>query len=136
MIRQLICEDKAQYLSLINSANVEMTDDEFKLIYDRIRFTSKIYVYIENNIILGCATVLFEQKFINNNAIYAHIEDVLVKLEHRGKGIGKKMISYIVDICEIYNVKKIILNCGEIMESFYAANGFVKSEISMSLNFT
>lgn len=134
MIRLLNYDDKVRYLSLLKTfrdVNTDMTDIEFRNIYDKINCNSKIFVIEINKIIIGTVTVLFEQKFINNNALYAHIEDVVILPVERGKGIGKMLIDYVIQICKDYSVKKIVLNCSEELQNFYSKNDFINDGICM-----
>ena len=137
MFRLLTYNDKQEYLSLVNTFRpvATMTDLEFKNIFDKIMINSEIYVYDDDDGIMATCTVLFEQKFIHNNAIYAHIEDVIVNPSIQGKGIGKLLINHIIQVCKNKSVKKIVLNCDEQLESFYGKNNFIKIGSSMAIKY-
>ena len=138
MIRLLRHVDKEQYLSLLSTfrpVTIDMSDVEFKTIFDLIDCHSKIYICEISDLIVGTITILFEQKFINNNALYAHIEDVVVLPEYKGHGIGKMLVEYVVKVCKDYNVKKIVLNCDENLRNFYGKNNFIVDGISMIIKY-
>ena len=49
-----------------------------------------IHVAIDDNKIVGSTTLLIEQKFIHEGGLVGHIEDVVVRKNYEGKGIGIK----------------------------------------------
>ena len=50
--------------------------------------------------IVGSTTLLIEQKFIHMGGIVGHIEDVVVKKEFWGQGIGMKLVLSLLDIAK------------------------------------
>jgi GNAT superfamily N-acetyltransferase len=82
--------------------------------------------------IIGSITVLIEQKYINNFAKYAHIEDVFVDKEFRHMKIGSELIKEALKYCKDINVFKASLNCSDTLEKFYSMNNFEKRQINMS----
>ncbi len=86
-------------------------------------------------IVRGTASLILERKLIHGGAICGHIEDVVVDPRHRGKGIGQQLIEKIIEDCE--NNKecyKVILDCEEELESFYAKSQMNKVAICMRIN--
>jgi glucosamine-phosphate N-acetyltransferase len=64
-----------------------------KEILDNLPPNIKIYVYCdEHDNVMGTTTLLIEQKFIHNGGKVGHIEDVGVRKEFQGLGIGTKLI--------------------------------------------
>ena len=51
-----------------------------------------IHVAIDDNKIVGSTTLLIEQKFIHEGGLVGHIEDVVVRKDYEGKGVGMKLI--------------------------------------------
>ena len=49
-----------------------------------------IHVALDGNKIVGSTTLLIEQKFIHNGGRVGHIEDVVVRKDYEGRGIGMK----------------------------------------------
>jgi glucosamine-phosphate N-acetyltransferase len=88
----------------------------------------------QNSQIIGCATLLIEQKFIHNGGKAGHIEDVVTRKGYEGKGIGKEIIKELIKIAEDSGCYKIILDCDEKLIMFYEKNGFKKHSIMMRLN--
>ena len=48
--------------------------------------------------IVGSTTLLIEQKFIHEGGFVGHIEDVVVKKEFEGQGIGMKLVLSLLDV--------------------------------------
>jgi GNAT superfamily N-acetyltransferase len=95
--------DFQHYLELMNQfrpVETDMTFEKFCEIYDKIFTYGEIYVARDDNKIIGSITVIYEQKFINHGAIYAHIEDVVVDTDYQNTGskkglkIGCRLIDY------------------------------------------
>lgn len=76
--------------------------------------------------IVGCITLLTEQKLIHSGKCVGHIEDVVVDEKHRNKGIGAQMIRHCIDICKQSNCYKIILDCNIKNIIFYEKMEFIK----------
>ena len=74
--------------------------------------------------IVGSTTLLIEQKFIHEGGIVGHIEDVVVKKEFEGQGIGMKLVLSLLDIAKKRECYKTILNCEDSLKSFYEKVGF------------
>jgi glucosamine-phosphate N-acetyltransferase len=74
--------------------------------------------------IVGSTTLLIEQKFIHKGGIVGHIEDVVVKKEFEGQGIGMKLVLSLLDIAKKRQCYKTILNCEDSLIPFYEKIGF------------
>lgn len=84
-----------------------------------------IYVLEDNNKLYASGTIIFEKKFIHNFSIYAHIEDIIVKKEYQGKGLGKILLEKLIKICKKKKVFKILLDCETKLIPFYEKCGFI-----------
>lgn len=96
---------------------------------------NKIYCMKVNNNIVGFGTIIIEQKITHNLGFVGHIEDIIISKEYTGKGYGKKLINFLVNIAKKYECYKVILNCSEDNILFYEKCGFNKKNIEMSLYF-
>ena len=83
-----------------------------------------IYVAEIDGKIVGSTTLLIEQKFIHKGGIVGHIEDVVVKKEFEGQGIGMKLVLSLLDIAKKRQCYKTILNCEDTLIPFYEKIGF------------
>lgn len=90
-----------------------------------------IYVAVENSEIIGSASILIEQKFIHNGGKVGHIEDVVVRKEFQGKGIGQKIVRALLDYAENQGCYKTILDCTDDLMKFYENIGFKRHSNSM-----
>ena len=59
--------------------------------------SQKIQVAIDDRKIVGCITLLIEQKFIHDGGLVGHIEDVVVRKDYEGKGIGMKLVTSMLE---------------------------------------
>jgi glucosamine-phosphate N-acetyltransferase len=90
-----------------------------------------IYVAEENSKIIGSASILIEQKFIHDGGKVGHIEDVAVRKEYQGKGVGKKIVVALLKYAEKQGCYKTILDCTDELIPFYENIGFKRHSNSM-----
>ena len=83
-----------------------------------------IHVAIDDNKIVGSTTLLVEQKFIHEGGLVGHIEDVVVRKNYEGKGIGIKLVRSLLDCAKEKNCYKTILDCKDDVKPFYEKIGF------------
>ena len=134
-IRELKKEDRIEYIELINSfrpLDISISEEIFNKIYDEIFKTDIIFICEIDDIIVGTAKLLIEQKYIHNLSKYGRIEDVIIKDTHRNKGIGSQMIKYILDHCKKYKFFKVSLTCSSNIIKFYEKNNFEVYQFNMS----
>lgn len=80
----------------------------------------------ETEKIVASGTLLIQQKIIHNMGKVAHIEDVVVDSNLRGKELGKELIRHLQDIAIGQSVYKTTLYCFEKNAEFYEKCGFEK----------
>jgi glucosamine-phosphate N-acetyltransferase len=85
--------------------------------------------------IVGSGTLIIEKKFIHNMASVGHIEDIVIDKKCRGKGYGKLMMNYLIDIAKQKGCYKIILDCVDHNVKFYEKMGFTKKANQMAIYF-
>ena len=83
-----------------------------------------IHVAEMNGMIVGSTTLLIEQKFIHKGGLVGHIEDVVVKKEFEGQGIGMRLVKSLLDVAKQKKCYKTILNCKDDLRPFYIKMGF------------
>ncbi|XP_032662627.1 probable glucosamine 6-phosphate N-acetyltransferase isoform X2 [Odontomachus brunneus] len=74
--------------------------------------------------IIGCATLLVEQKFIHNCGLRGRLEDVVVDNNYRGKSLGKLVVTIIVQLSRYFHCYKLSLDCTDRLVPFYENIGF------------
>jgi glucosamine-phosphate N-acetyltransferase len=90
------------------------------------------FVGIDNNKIVSTATIIMEKK-LRYQRLCCHIEDVAVSKNSRGKGYGKIIVNYCVDVAKSNNCYKIKLNCNKNLVGFYESFGFKTDSSGMVL---
>jgi len=95
-----------------------------KEILKKIKQNHIIHVAIDDNKIIGSTTLFIEQKFIHDGGLVGHIEDVVVRKEYEGKGIGIKLVMSLLECAKEKNCYKTILDCKDDVKQFYERIGF------------
>jgi glucosamine-phosphate N-acetyltransferase len=90
-----------------------------------------IHVAIDNKKIVGSTTLLIEQKFIHDGGLVGHIEDVVVRKDYEGKGIGIKLVTSMLERAKEKNCYKTILDCKDDVKQFYERIGFKRESNGM-----
>lgn len=135
-LRKLNKNDYDQYLLLINDfKKTYFSKIIFEELLDIINANSTIWVIEEDGKLIGTGTLLYEYKFIRDISKCAHIEDVCINKDYRGKNYGTLLIDHLITEAQNNNCYKIILDCNSDLEKFYAKSGLIKSGIQMSLYF-
>lgn len=104
---------------------------EAKEIYRSLPINIEIYIAKDSNKTIASGTLLIEQKFIHNGGKVAHIEDIIVHPDYRGRGIGKLLIEHLLFEADKKNCYKTILDCDESVSGFYEKFSFKKSSLQM-----
>jgi glucosamine-phosphate N-acetyltransferase len=121
-----------QLISQFRPIGIEIDYEIFNNIYDKIFTNSEIYVAVFDNKLIGSITVIYEQKFIHNLSIYAHIEDVIVDENYRHMKIGSKLLDYVKKIAKEKKCFKLSLVCNDMVKPFYLNNNFEERGLNMS----
>ena len=110
--------------SLRQASNIDKKTAE--KIFDKINSNPDhiIAVAIIEGKIVGSTTLLIETKFIHNGGRVGHIEDVVVDKEYQRKGIGEKIVMYLLRYAKDQGCYKTILDCGDEVKPFYEKLGF------------
>ncbi len=111
----------------------DIDEKKAKQILKRIRSVPnhKIYVAISDSKVVGAATIFIEPKFIHRGGYVGHIEDVVVRKEYQGKGIGEKLVRKLLEYAQNCGCYKTILDCKDEVKPFYARLGFKHFSNSM-----
>lgn len=84
--------------------------------------------------IVGTATILFELKLIYDGAMAGHIEDVAVRPEYQGRGVGGKIVRYLLDAARKRGCYKTVLHCEDSLVRYYTGLGFERASNGMRYN--
>ena len=114
------------------------TLDNYSLFYHsyyRIKENqSKIYVVKDKDKIVGCCMLHLQYKFIRNGSKAGFIEEVIVDSQNRKKGIGEKLIKFVIEEAKRLGCYKITLSCFDELVSFYTKCGFFRENNTMRYN--
>ena len=83
-----------------------------------------IHVATDGEKIVGATTLLIEKKFIHDGGLVGHIEDVVVRKDYEGKGVGIKLVTSMLERAKEKNCYKTILDCKDDVKQFYERIGF------------
>lgn len=130
---------KKQYIELLSQLTHApiITDSEF---INKVNEISKIgtiiICYIPNKDIqiIGSGTIIYEPKIIHGGKNVGHIEDIIVDINHRNKGIAQNILNRLVELSN-NTCYKVILDCKEELVDFYSKNGFNKNGNQMAKYF-
>ena len=136
-IRKLCFDDYNNFLNLINQFRpTNFTKEDFIILLTEISINADIWLLInDNNQIIATGTILYEKKFIHNISKVAHIEDICVDINHRGKGYGQILMKYLIDQAKENSCYKVILDCDINLIKFYESCGFLNNGLQMSIKF-
>lgn len=92
-----------------------------------------IYIAIDNQAdkIVWSIKLQLEQKFQNQWALSANIEELVTSPWYQWKGIGSSLMEYAIQEAEKHNVYKIVLDCSRQLIPFYNKFWFEQREYCM-----
>ena len=119
----------------------DIKDKEYaKSILQKIKPNSlhKIFVAEDdsNGKVVGTTTLLIEPKFINKGMQVGYIEDVSVRKEYEGLGIGSKLVTYATTYAiSIEGYRKVLLYCSQKTKPFYEKLGYQLAKDTFVMKF-
>ena len=122
--------DKSHSLEVVNILIDSFSNNYDKEINESIFSSDEVdgIVAMEEGNVLGYASIHYIKKITRKSGI---IEDVVVKENQRGKGIGKLLVKNLIEKAKKNNCDKIILSSSEKNLKFYEKLGFQKNEFEM-----
>ena len=132
-IRPLIEKDREDFIECLNTLKpTKLTDEEFYFAYHgRYMDSTTTLVAEENMQVIGTASFIIEKKFLGGYTKCCHIEDVAVKKNHQGKGVGKRLVEDILERASEQDCYKVILMCSNDNIPFYEKIGFKVQDNAM-----
>lgn len=139
-LRKLEPEDfDKNYLYLLKQLTTiepnKITKEIFDSFVNKLDEKHQIYVIeqIEQHIIIGTITIIFEHKLIHTMGTVCHIEDVVVDSNFRGLKLSKLLINKAIELSKQYGCYKIILNCNDNNIVVYEKSGFINNGNLLSM---
>ena len=111
----------------------DLEENNAKLVLKKIRSNQNHVIMVAelNSQIVGSITLLIEPKFIHQGGLVGHIEDVVVRSELQGKGIGEQLINAALEYAKNHGCYKTILDCDDNVKPFYEKIGFKRNSNAM-----
>jgi glucosamine-phosphate N-acetyltransferase len=142
-IREIKYEDidKGFLDVLENLVPPDIDNNEYaKNILQKIKMNSlhKIFVAEDdsNGKVVGTTTLLIEPKFINKGMQVGYIEDVSIRKEYEGLGIGSKLVTYATNYAiSREGCRKVLLYCSEKTKPFYEKLGYQLAKDAFVMKF-
>lgn len=130
MIRELQIEDLSNgfFETLQALAPVQLTATQMLDIFSSRMDHIKTFVVIDNEKVIATASLMLEKKYTHGGVTAGYIEDVAVHESHQGKGIGSKLIEYVLDYAKNIGCYKVVLCCKDHLIPFYEKAGFRKMD--------
>ena len=122
--------DKSHSSDVVNILIDSFSNNYDKEINESIFSSDEVdgIVAMEEGNVLGYASIHYIKKITRKSGI---IEDVVVKENQRGKGIGKLLVKNLIEKAKKNNCDKIILSSSEKNLKFYEKLGFQNNEFEM-----
>ncbi|NCB32787.1 MAG: GNAT family N-acetyltransferase [Erysipelotrichia bacterium] len=133
LIREAHNEDLKGILEIYNQPDMDdgktLSTAQAEVIFKRISNypNYKIFVTIDDEKIIGTFAVAIIDNLAHMGATSGLIEDVVVKTDWQGKGVGKQMMEYAIEYCKKYECYKVVLSSNlkrEKAHLFYESLGF------------
>ena len=88
-----------------------------------------LIVGVDDGTVLAALILVIVPGFSQGGRPWAMVEHVVVSREHRGKGIGKGLIQFAVDLAEKRNCYKVQLIANDVSSAFYDKQGFESADL-------
>lgn len=120
-------------LSPINTKDNNLIDLYYTLFYNMDDYF--FYVAVIGDMVVGCATLFVERKYIHNGGLSGHIEDVVVREGYRGGDIGSMLVKKLIDKAKQVGCYKVLLDCGCDVAPFYDKLGMIGEKVMYKIKF-
>lgn len=140
LIRELKSTDMEEFLDIVKQLSPKSSFGNLssESVWKQLTSFKKVFVALIDNKIIGTTSVYLEYK-VNRGCnpktgkLYcvAHIEEVVVDIFYRRKGIGRSLMEFCTKFSEDSGAYKIILDCSDENVSFYEKCGYIKYENCM-----
>lgn len=133
IIREANNVDLSGILDIYNQSDMDngkaLSEEQAKVIFKKISTypNYKIFVAVDDKEIVGTFALAIMDNLAHMGATSGLIEDVVVKIDRQGKGIGKLMMKYAIEYCRENGCYKVALSSNQKREKahhFYESLGF------------
>lgn len=139
IIREIVKNDIDNgFLETLSNLSITDIDPDYakKLIQVRKQSNNITTIVAVNstNQVFGTASLMVEQKISHNGGLVGHIEDVAVKSNYEGNGIGKKLVQKLIKLAQEKGCYKVVLTDSKGNKDFYEKTGMHVDGLSFRLN--
>lgn len=143
-IREAKLEDLDKLLQLLYQLSQPSEDEKnadtqkLRRVLNKIIEDENYYICIfeYDGELFGTGMLLVQLNLSHKGKPFGHIENVVMDEKHRKKGIGLKIIEYLIEKAKEKNCYKVILNCKKNNIPFYEKTGLKENgEVEMRLDF-
>ena len=139
IIREIEEEDLDRgFLEVLDNLRMasDLDDPKAKEVLEKIKQNPnhRIHVAVDGNKVVGTTTLFIEQKFIHRGGLVGHIEDVVIRKDYEGTGIGIKLVLSLLEYAKKKQCYKTILDCNDNVKPFYERMGFKYESNCMRYN--
>ncbi len=132
--REKILNLLSQLTNINNSDGTPISIEKYNKFFSNLEPNTHIYVLEnEEDKLVAMGTLVIESKLIHGGSKVAHVEDVVVDRNQRGKGYGEILMDSLIGKAKKFKCYKIILNCEKENIGFYEKAGFQQKNVEMSL---
>jgi GNAT superfamily N-acetyltransferase len=134
-IRELALGDKEPFLNLLSHLNNvgDYYSDEclWFEVYKKQKESNTICFVVEiNKEIVATGSIHWQQRFLHSGGISGQIEDVVVLPDYRGRGVFKKLMSFLEkELFENIGCYKISVHCDVEIKNIYKHLGYKNEDV-------
>mmetsp|Transcript_1365 Transcript_1365/g.3178 ORF Transcript_1365/g.3178 Transcript_1365/m.3178 type:complete len:347 (+) Transcript_1365:103-1143(+) len=124
------------FLDLIDS---EVKREDCVQFLDGMHREGLYFIYVleldihESKTLVGTGTLLLEKKLTHNTCKLAHIENIFVDAQYRGKGLGKLIVQSIIEKAEDEGCYRLDLTCTKELVPYYNRLGFLREQVVLTI---
>ncbi|TNJ27640.1 Glucose 6-phosphate N-acetyltransferase [Giardia muris] len=139
-LRTLTRHDLSDLCKLLSQLSTvgEVTEERLMAFYRDVASNDRHTVAVfegDDGHVIGTATLLVEPKLLHGGSFVGHIEDVVIDQQYRGIGLGKLLITHLIDCARKDGCYKVILDCNDKTIGFYEKCGLEKHGNYMAMYF-
>lgn len=82
---------------------------------------------------LGISSFRVPPQVSQPKGVYAYLSNMFVEREHRGKGVGRKLLKHVIDVCKQERIGLLFLHASEHGKPLYESEGFKAKTHLMAL---
>ena len=124
-VRKVELKDLDQVVNMLQQISDYSNTNQFNELWDSYIKQDNLYAIVViglNGKVLGFGSVIYERNI--RSGIRGHIEDIVVRKDYHGKGVGSKIVKNIISNSKQRGCYKLTLQCEDANFEFYRKLGF------------